>query len=248
MPRVPSVKLRSTNMSQNIPKPSRIQIARIKTYSTTQYILKQQKNHEKPLLPPRTNTGEDGDMTDSGYPSQVREWTLADKSFAEVDNDNQYIAPFTGCWYYNNIFEYIWHVFFSASKLAKHTTMIHQAVSSFFQKANSSPFRNRNEPLKDACVTFRGEKSDVASYSNRYFDRGVFHENRCRAITFYTSQLLGPVLYGFTVTIYVYLSILYLAVVWIVVFAVLCFVGDGQPDVGAPPPWLLNHLLLVTWR
>ena len=25
----------------------------------------------------RTDTGADGDMTDSGYPSQVREWTLA---------------------------------------------------------------------------------------------------------------------------------------------------------------------------
>jgi len=68
-----------------------------------------------------TDTGADGDMTDSGYPSQVREW-------------------------------------------------------------------KRNTPINDAPVAFRGDKSDVVTYSHRYFDRGLFHENRCRAITFYTSQ------------------------------------------------------------
>ncbi|CAL1157295.1 unnamed protein product [Cladocopium goreaui] len=68
-----------------------------------------------------TDTGADGDMTDSGYPSQVREWT-------------------------------------------------------------------RGQALKDAPITFHGPTTDVVSYSDRYFDRGVFHESRGRAITFYTSQ------------------------------------------------------------
>lgn len=68
-----------------------------------------------------TDTGKEGDMTDSGYPRRIREW-------------------------------------------------------------------HRGTPLKDAEVVFECESTDIAAGSSRYYDRGVWHDDRNRAITFYTTE------------------------------------------------------------
>mmetsp|Transcript_15666 Transcript_15666/g.41984 ORF Transcript_15666/g.41984 Transcript_15666/m.41984 type:complete len:696 (-) Transcript_15666:251-2338(-) len=46
----------------------------------------------------------------------------------------------------------------------------------------------RGTPLEDAPVVFEGSTTDVLTYSKRYHDRGVWHEMRTRAVTFYTSE------------------------------------------------------------
>ncbi|CAJ1439539.1 unnamed protein product [Effrenium voratum] len=68
-----------------------------------------------------TDTGAANDMTDSGYPAQVREW-------------------------------------------------------------------KRGTALADAPIVYQVEKSDIVGYASRYYDRGIIHESRGRAITFFTSE------------------------------------------------------------
>ncbi|CAK0811794.1 unnamed protein product [Prorocentrum cordatum] len=46
----------------------------------------------------------------------------------------------------------------------------------------------RGTPLEDAPVVFEGSTTDVLTYSKRYHDRGVWHEMRTRAVTFYRRQ------------------------------------------------------------
>eukprot|EP00933_Yihiella_yeosuensis_P027300 TRINITY_DN21177_c0_g1_i1.p1 TRINITY_DN21177_c0_g1~~TRINITY_DN21177_c0_g1_i1.p1 ORF type:complete len:700 (+),score=138.49 TRINITY_DN21177_c0_g1_i1:101-2200(+) len=77
--------------------------------------------HSRDVLLVGTDTGADGDMTDSGYPKRSREW-------------------------------------------------------------------KRGTPLSEAKVVYECEKTDIACSAFRYYDRGVWHERRHRAITFYTSE------------------------------------------------------------
>jgi len=77
--------------------------------------------HSRDVLLIGTDTGREGDMTDSGYPRRVREW-------------------------------------------------------------------RRGTPLSEAEVVFECEAADIAASASRYYDRGVWHETRSRAITFYTSE------------------------------------------------------------
>jgi len=46
----------------------------------------------------------------------------------------------------------------------------------------------RGTKLEDAPVVYEVQQTDIAGNQGRYYDRGVWHEERSRAITFYTSQ------------------------------------------------------------
>ena len=42
--------------------------------------------------------------------------------------------------------------------------------------------------MKDAPLVYEAQKQDISAFAHRYYDRGLFHEMRGRAITFYTSE------------------------------------------------------------
>jgi len=77
--------------------------------------------HSRDMLLIGTDTGVEGDMTDSGYPRRMREW-------------------------------------------------------------------KRGTPLSEAKVVYECDVTDIAASAHRYYDRGVWHQSRTRAITFYTSE------------------------------------------------------------